>query len=72
MGGDMEVLIKKWRKVRKLTQEELADRLGISQPTLSRLESGQLRMTMSQLSKFSKELQVSMDDLLSKDEASHA
>ena len=68
----MEVLIKKWRKVRKLTQEELADRLGISQPTLSRLESGQLRMTMSQLSKFSKELQVSMDDLLSKDEASHA
>ena len=68
----MEVLIKKWRKVRKLTQEELADRLGISQPTLSRLESGQLRMTISQLSKFSKELQVSMDDLLTTDEDPHA
>ncbi len=68
----MEVLIKKWRKVRKLTQEELADRLGISQPTLSRLESGQLRMTIGQLSKFSKELQVSMDDLLTTDEDPHA
>jgi transcriptional regulator with XRE-family HTH domain len=68
----MEVLIKKWRKLRKLTQEELAERLGVSQPTISRLESGLLPMTISQLSKFSKELQVSMDDLLSKDEAPHA
>ncbi|MBB3045758.1 helix-turn-helix domain-containing protein [Nocardioides soli] len=36
-----------WRKLQNLTAEQLADRAGISRPTLTKLESGNLGVTLS-------------------------
>ncbi len=35
-----KTFLKEWREYRHLTQEQAADRLGIEQPTLSRIERG--------------------------------
>ena len=45
-------LVAHHRKVRKLTQQQLANRVGITQPTLSRIERGQSQpdfFTMTEL-----------------------
>lgn len=36
-----------WRKLQNLTAEQLAERAGITRPTLSKLEAGDLGVTLS-------------------------
>lgn len=38
--GFMENILRKWREENRLTQTELAERIGIDQPSLSRWERG--------------------------------
>ena len=52
------------RKEKKLTQEELAERLGVTNKTISRWETGKYMPDLSLLSELSKELGVTINDLL--------
>ncbi|MEX1124422.1 MAG: helix-turn-helix transcriptional regulator [Acidimicrobiia bacterium] len=46
------------RKAESLTQQALADRTGIGQPEISRIESGQENPTMSTMIRLARGLQV--------------
>lgn len=53
-----------WRKAHNLTQQQLADRLGISQQTLAHYEVGRLRVAVSMLTTVADELQVPIEALI--------
>lgn len=56
--------LKKIREERKMTQEELEKKSGISRQTISAIENGKCRYINSQtLISLSRALEVSMDDL---------
>ena len=52
------------RNTRNITQEQLADRLGISRQSISNWESGVAYPETEKLLKLSKELNISLDYLL--------
>lgn len=56
--------LKKLRKEHKLTQEELAEKLAVKQPTLNRWETGKKIPSTTTLKKFSKIFNVSVDALI--------
>ena len=56
--------IKEIRKSKGITQQELADKIGISQGHVARLESGASEMTISQISQFAKALGVEPWEIL--------
>lgn len=58
--------IKLWREYRALTQQQLAEKVGISVPFLSQLESGKRNSSMKVLVALSSALSVDMDMLVSK------
>lgn len=60
---DGENPIKVWREYRGLTQQQLADAVGISKPYLSQIETGKRKGTVDILSAIAKALNVSLDDL---------
>lgn len=43
--SDMAIDLKQWRKERKLTQEQAAERLGIGPRHVQRIEAGSNRLT---------------------------
>ena len=53
-----------WRDYRGLTQQQLADKVGISKPYLSQLESGKRRGSMEVLQRIAQTLDVSLEDLV--------
>ena len=53
-----------YRKIKKLTQKQVAKQLGISKATLSSWETGKSLPNIKQLYKMSKILGVPMEDLL--------
>ena len=57
--------IKKKREIMGLTQEKLAEIMDISITTISRLENGQQCMSVKNLIKLSKVLQIDVADLFS-------
>lgn len=57
--------IKKYRKIKKLTQTELADLLGISRSGYTMLENGDVRMTITTLEEIGFVLKVPFIDLIS-------
>ena len=57
--------IKVWREYRSLTQQELANIVGISKPYLSQLETGKRTGTTEVLSAIAKALDVSMEQVAS-------
>ncbi len=59
--------IKAWRKYRGLTQEQLADKIDMSNSNLSRIESGAVRYTSDSLELIASALGVGVADLLSRD-----
>jgi transcriptional regulator with XRE-family HTH domain len=61
--------IKELREVSNLTQSDLADRLGVSQSTLSRLEDGTRSVTARQLVQISDALGVSLNRLVASEGA---
>lgn len=56
--------IKRQRKIRKLTQETLADRVGITPQYLSRIECGVVRPTLDLIYEISRVLECSVYVLL--------
>lgn len=52
------------RKAQGLTQQQLAERLGISQQTLAHYEVGRLRVAVAMLPALAKELNVAVDVLI--------
>ena len=56
-------LIAAWRKYRKMSQNELADRLGISQSAMAQIESSDSKPQNKTLKKLSTVLKVTMDQL---------
>jgi DNA-binding XRE family transcriptional regulator len=55
--------IKVWREFRHLTQQQLADRVGISKPYLSQLETGKRTGTTEVLASIAEALDVSLEQL---------
>lgn len=57
--------IKKYRKQADLTQQELADKVGITQKYVQYLESAKRNPSLKLLRKLSEKLNISTSDLLS-------
>lgn len=56
--------IARFRKERGLTQQQLADELGVAQPIVSKYESGELRLHGELIVQLSRLLDVTADELL--------
>jgi transcriptional regulator with XRE-family HTH domain len=56
--------VKAWRERRGLTQEQLANRAGVSRPYLARLETARQDPKLSTLEKIAKALKVKVAALL--------
>lgn len=63
----MENKIKEARKSKNLTQEQLADMLGLTRSVISKYESGLISPSMEQYFKMSRALGVSLYDLVPND-----
>lgn len=61
-----------WRKHRGLTQVELSQQVGISQPYLAQLERGQREAGVAIYASLAKRLQVRIEDLLVDDGSENA
>ena len=57
-------VLKKARERRKLTQQALADKVGVRQETIARLETDTRRPSMDLLQRLAKALKVKVGDLL--------
>ncbi|MFD1168881.1 helix-turn-helix domain-containing protein [Oceanobacillus caeni] len=57
-------LIRRLRRESKLTMVDFAKQIGLSQPSLSRIESGNQEITFSLLERICKALSISMGDFL--------
>lgn len=60
---DGKTPIKVWREFRNLTQQQLSDRVGISKPYLSQLETGKRTGTTEVLAAIAKALDVSLEQV---------
>lgn len=56
--------IRNIRKVRQLSQEELAEQVGISTTHMSHIETGNTKLSLPVLVKLASVLEVSTDDIL--------
>jgi transcriptional regulator with XRE-family HTH domain len=64
---DMYILkIKEFRKTKKLTQKQLAERVGISRSFLGELENGKWDIGLDLLIKISISLEIHYSDLISR------
>lgn len=61
---DGENPIRVWRNYRTLTQQELADRAGISKPYLSQIETGKRTGTVEVLAAIANALGVTLDEMM--------
>lgn len=61
----------KIRKAKGLTQSELADLVGVEQPTISRFERGSDNVTLGLVRKIADALDVPLADLFATDRASY-
>ena len=57
-------MLKRTRERRKLTQAQLAKKVGVHQVTIARLETGARRPSADLLRRLAKVLKVRMEDLL--------
>lgn len=60
--------LKEIRLERGMTQEELAAKLGITQSNLSRMESGEVQMSLSMALAITKECDCTIDELIGREE----
>ncbi|MCU0486639.1 MAG: helix-turn-helix transcriptional regulator, partial [Anaerolineales bacterium] len=58
---------KVWREFRGLSQQDVAERIGISIPYLSQLETGKRRGSFAVLSTLARALGVPLDSLAAQD-----
>ena len=62
---DMGVVIKKYRKEAGMTQEEMANRLGVTTPAVNKWENGNSKPGIELLAPIARLLDISLDTLLS-------
>ena len=62
-GTNMGVLLAKWRRAAGLSQANMADALSTQQATISKLESGAYKLSVSQLLLFLSACGLSMSDV---------
>ncbi len=55
--------IRRYRKAHGLSQEQLAERVGISVTHMSHIETGNTKLSLPVLVDLARELEVSMDDI---------
>ena len=55
------------RKKKQLSQEDLANMVGISRPSLTQIELGKRSLNIMELQKFAQVLGFSLDDFMSED-----
>lgn len=60
--------IRYWRKIRKLTQEELGEQTGLQKQQISRLETGERHVYLHRLRSIARVLNVNTADLLSEED----
>lgn len=60
LDGDHPIRV--WREFRQMTQQELAERAGISVPYLSQLETGKRKGSLGVLNAIAEALKISIDD----------
>ena len=58
-------VIRKYRKQRNLTQEEMAQRLGVTAPAVNKWENGNSLPDITLLAPIARLLRVPLDELLS-------
>ena len=58
-------VIRKYRKIKNMTQEEMANRLGITAPAVNKWENGNSLPDITLLSPIARLLDISLDTLLS-------
>lgn len=69
MPAKLEILVafgeavREARKSKKLSQEQLADRAGLHRTYIGMIERGEKNITLSNISKIAKALDVSMSEL---------
>lgn len=68
-GTRRPTFIKQWRAYRGLTQQQMADRLGTTKQSVSRIEGGQQTYTQESLEGIADILRCTPADLLSRDPA---
>ena len=56
--------VRKYRKAHQLSQEELAERVGISTTHMSHIETGNTKLSLPVLAALATDLEVGADDLL--------
>ena len=54
----LSTYIRQWRESRGLTLEQLAEAIGVTHPTLSRIENGKVEYTEERLERIADELQA--------------
>jgi transcriptional regulator with XRE-family HTH domain len=59
------------RKTQNITQQQMADRLGIAQQTYAQYETGRARFPASMLPKLAHDLSLTLDELMGQNERSH-
>lgn len=62
-----KTFLKEWRKHRGLTQEQLAERLGLTQATVARIERGNIAYTQPVLEAIAEALRCEPADLIMRD-----
>lgn len=61
--------LRKIRRARDMTQQDLARKLGVTQATVALWESGKTNPTVPMLPRIAKELNCTIDELISEKEA---
>jgi DNA-binding XRE family transcriptional regulator len=61
--------IKVWREYRQLTQQQLAELVGMSVPFLSQIETAKRKASMKIMVALAKALRVTVDDLITSDKS---
>lgn len=59
--------VKHLRGVRGISQQTLADKVGVDRSTISRIENGEIETTIDNAMKIAKVLSVNIEDLITKD-----
>ena len=62
----MQNQIKHWRMVRGMSQHELAEKVALSQSTISRLETGEIRLTLDMMEKCAVALDIELSQIYSR------
>lgn len=62
----LQVLLRELRESRKLTQRDLASRLGVHQSFVSKYESGERRLDLPELRQVCEAIEISLVDLVRK------